>query len=197
MRNFKSLTWVGAARKMIITRGQLTWRIENLKEVIKSYVYLKVYEKAKEIEDEEVQNGIKTLKAKHEAAVLREKTMSSQKYFNHLCQSALRSNETFFMEGLNTDIFTLSSVCSVTKEVFADGKTNWGRLAAATEACTWFIVHGLKKGSWLTNNELDFAIAMILLPLTWTANEWIRKSPAEAMALDVNMEEDDWWINLF
>ena len=182
---------------MTITRGQLTWRVENLKEVIKSYVYLKVYEKAKEIEDEEVQNVIKTLKAKHEAAVLRGKTVSSQKCFNHLCQSALRSNETFFVEGLNTDIFTLSSVCSVTKEIFADGKINWGRLAAATEACTWFIVHGLKKGSWLTNNELDFTIAMILLPLTWTANEWIRKSPAEAMALDVNMEEDDWWINLF
>ena len=61
----------------------------------------------------------------------------------------------------------------------------------------WFIVHGLKKGSWLTNNELDFTIAMILLPITWTANEWIRKSPAEAMALDVDMEDDDWWMNLF
>ena len=56
LRNFKSLSWVGAARKMIITRGQLIWRTENLKEAIKSYVYLKVYEKAKEIEDEEVQN---------------------------------------------------------------------------------------------------------------------------------------------
>ena len=183
---------------MIITRGQLTWRIENLKEVIASYVYSKVYQKAKEIDDEEVQNAIKTLKAKHEARILREKTVSSQKCFNHLCESAFQSNETFFKEGLNTNIFTLLSMCRVTKEIFEDGKTNWGRLAEATEACMWFIVHGLKKGSWLKNNELDFTIAMILLPLTWTVNDWIRKSPAEAMALDVNMEDDDdWWINLF
>ena len=55
LHNLKSLSWVGAARKTIITRGQLTWRIENLKEVIKSYVYQKVYEKAKEIKDEKVQ----------------------------------------------------------------------------------------------------------------------------------------------
>ena len=182
---------------MIITRGQLTWRIENLKEVIGSYVYSKVYEKAKEIDDEEVQSAIKTLRAKHEAGILREKTVPSQKCFNHLCESAFQSNETFFKEVLKINIFTLSSVCSIIKDVFEDGKTNWGRLAAATETCMWFIVHGLKKGSWLTNNELDFTIATILLPLTWTANEWIRKSPAEAMALDVNMEEDDWWINLF
>ena len=182
---------------MIITRGQLTGRTENLKEVIASYVYSKVYEKAKEIDDEEVENAIKTLKAKYEAGILREKTVPSQKCFNHLCEYAFQSNETFFKEVLKTNIFTLSSVCSVIKEVFADGETNWGRLVVATEACVWFIVHGLKKGSWLTNNELDFTIAMILLPLTWTVNEWIRKSPAEAMALDVNMEDDDWWMDLF
>ena len=85
---------------MIITRGQLTWRIENLKEVIASYVYSKVYEKAKEIDDEEVQNAIKTLKVKHEAGILREKTVSSQKCFNHLCESALRSALHCMIRGL-------------------------------------------------------------------------------------------------
>ena len=93
LHNFKSLSWVGAARKMIITRGQLTWRIENLKEVIKSYVYQKVYERAKEIEEEEVGKVIKTLEAKYEAGILRGKTVSSQKCFNLLCESALRSND--------------------------------------------------------------------------------------------------------
>ena len=182
---------------MIITRGQLTRRIENLKEVIASYVYLNVYEKVKEINNEEVQSAIKTLRAKHEAGILREKTIPSQKCFNHLCKSAFKSNETFFKEGLDSTL-TLPSMCAVTKEIFSDGRISWGRLAATTEACMWFIAHGLKKGSWLANNDLNFTITMILLPLTWTVNEWIRKSPAEAMALDVNMEDDDgWWMNLF
>ena len=100
---------------MIITRGQLTGRTENLKEVIASYVYSKVYEKAKYIDDEEVENAIKTLKAKYEAGILREKTAPSQKFFNHLCEYAFQSNETFFKEVLKTNIFTLSSVCSVIK----------------------------------------------------------------------------------
>ena len=91
--NLKSLSWVGTSRKMIITRGQLNWRIESLKEVIKSYVYLNVYEKANEINNEEVQSAIKALKAKHEAGILREKTVPLQRCFNHLCKSAFKSNE--------------------------------------------------------------------------------------------------------
>ena len=63
------------------------------------------------------------------------------------------------------------------------------------------MVNGLKKKKWLENNEVDFTMMMLLLPLSWTVNQWVRKSPGEVLKLHVkvNVEDDSWWwtIGLF
>ena len=63
------------------------------------------------------------------------------------------------------------------------------------------MVNGLKKKKWLEDNEVDFTMMMLLLPLSWTVNQWARKSSEEVLKLHVkvNVEDDSWWwtIGLF
>ena len=60
------------------------------------------------------------------------------------------------------------------------------------------MVNGLKKKKWLENNEVDFTMMMLLLPLSWTVNQWARKSPEEVLKLHVkvNVEDDSWWCTI-
>ena len=178
---------------MIVIKGEEeALKIEKVKTVIKSCLYQRVYEKVKEVDDAELVEVVKGFQGEHG-----EET-TAQHTFNALCEAALNSNRSFFEEGMTSEL-TVASMCSVTKEIFADGKVNWGRLAAATEACVWFVVNGLKKKKWLKNNEVDYTMMMLSLPLSWTVNEWIRKSAGEALKLyvKVNEEDDSWWIGLF
>ena len=180
---------------MIVIKGEEeALKIEKVKTAIKSCLYQRVYEKVKETGDNELVEVVKRFQAEHGEETIPQHT------FNALCEAALNSNRSFFEEGMPSEL-SVPSMCGVTKEIFADGKVNWGRLAAATEACVWFVVNGLKEKKWLENNEVDFTMMMLLLPLSWTVNQWIRKSPEEVLKLHVkvNVEDDSWWwtIGLF
>ena len=74
------------------TRSQRLDRLKNLHKVIASYVHKTVYEKAKSINNEEVQEMILCLKEKHDEGQEREKNVQIQKKFNFLCVKDCNSN---------------------------------------------------------------------------------------------------------